>query len=114
MTTAIQRIYDLGVDFDFQYDGQWFVWDTQKAEANLKKHGIAFEEACSVFFDPIAVYEDASAGFERREAAIGRSGGSGLLFVVHLMRTDDTIRIISARETTRKERSHYEDHAGKA
>ncbi len=99
------------MDFDFQFDGQSFVWDTEKAEANRKKHGITFEQASLVFFDPFAVYEDATESGEQRESVIGLSGDSGLLFVVHLMRADNIIRIISAREVTRKERFHYEDHA---
>lgn len=98
------------MDFDFRYDEQRFVWDTQKADVNKVKHGIAFEQACLVFFDPFAVYEDASLDTERRQAAIGHSEDSGLLFVVHLMREDDAIRIISAREATRKERRLYEDN----
>jgi uncharacterized DUF497 family protein len=49
---------------------------------------------------------------ERRQAAIGHSQNSGLLFVVHLVREDDAIRIISAREATREERRLYEDDDG--
>jgi uncharacterized DUF497 family protein len=86
----------------------------KKPKPIKKKHGITFEQASLVFFDPFAVYEDATEDHERRESAIGRSGDSGLLFVVHLMRTDNIIRIISAREVTRKERKHYEDHVGTA
>ncbi len=98
------------MDFDLHYDGQKFVWGKQKADVNKVKHWIAFEQACLVFFDPFAVYEDASLDTERRQAAIGHSEDSGLLFVVHLMREDDAIRIISAREATRKERYLYEDN----
>lgn len=112
LTAAIQCIYAYGVDIDFLHDGQRFVWDTDKADANRRKHGIAFRQACLVFFDPFAVYEDASTDVERRQAAIGYGEDSGLLFVVHLMREDDAIRIISAREVTRKERRSYEDHDG--
>jgi uncharacterized DUF497 family protein len=100
------------VDVDFHYDGQRFVWDTQKADVNKIKHGTAFEQACSVFFDPFAAYEDASINAERRQAAIGHSEDSALLFVVHLVQEDDAIRIISAREATREERRLYEDYDG--
>jgi len=100
------------VEFEFECDGQRFVWNAAKAEANERKHDIAFEQASSVFFDPFVVFEDASIDFERREAAIGKSRNSMLLFVVHLMREDDAIRIISARKATRKESIQYEDHDG--
>ena len=100
----------LDVDFEFDCDGLRFVWNVDKAEANLRKHGIAFKQASNVFFDPFAVYEDASIESEQRQAAIGHSEDSELLFVVHLMREDDAIRIISAREATRKERHLYEDN----
>jgi uncharacterized DUF497 family protein len=102
------------VDFDFCCDGQWFVWNIHKADSNRLKHGIAFEQACLVFFDPLAVYEDASTDAERRQAAIGHRDDTDLLFVVHLVREDDVIRIISARQATRKERRLYEDHEGTA
>lgn len=112
LTTAIQRIYDCGVDFEFLYDKQWFVWNIQKADLNKLKHGIDFEQACLVFFDPLAVFEDASTYAEHRQAAIGHSADSELLFVVHLAREDDVIRIISARRATRKEIGLYENNNG--
>lgn len=98
------------MDFHFLYDGQRFVWDIEKASANARKHGVNFETACLVFFDPFFVIDDASANGEKREAAIGYCEDSWLLFVVHMTRTDDTIRIISAREATLQERRIYEDN----
>ena len=96
------------MDFHFLYDGQVFVWDTEKAASNLTKHGIAFELACMVFFDPFFLTEDASVDEEKREAAIGYAEPWRLFYVVHVVREGNLIRIISAREATPKERSLYE------
>jgi len=68
--------------------GQSFEWDAEKAASNLGKHGVAFPEACEVFFDPFFHLVDATAGEESREAAIGYTENARLLFVVHLMRAD--------------------------
>ena len=65
--------------------------------------------ACQVFFDPFIRIEDASADEEQRDAAIGLTEDWTLLFVVHLLREGDTIRIISARLATTQERRAYED-----
>jgi uncharacterized protein len=98
------------MDIGFLYQGQRFVWNAQKAAGNLAKHGISFERACEVFFDPFVRLEDASPSEEeRREAVIGLTEDWELLFVVHLIRKDDTIRILSARPATAHERSRYED-----
>jgi uncharacterized DUF497 family protein len=75
----------------------------------LRKHGVAFEDACQVFFDRLVHVEDASVDEEARDAAIGMTDGMTLLLVVHIHREDDKIRIISAREATRKERLTYEN-----
>ena len=69
---------------------------------------MAFPEACEVFFDPFFHLVDATAGEEAREAAIGYTENARLLFVVHLMREEETIRIISARPATPEERKFYE------
>jgi len=114
LTAAIQRIYIYGVDLEFQHDGQWFVWNLEKADANRVKHGIVFEQALLVFFDPLTVFEDASTYTEHRLAAIGHGYDRQLLFVVHLVREDDVIRIISARQATRKEIQRYENNDGTA
>jgi uncharacterized DUF497 family protein len=97
------------MDLYFLYHGQRFVWDTEKASGNVSKHGISFEAACQVFFDPFIRIEDASTSEEQREAAIGLTEDWTLLFVVHMLREGDTIRIISARPATAQERRFYED-----
>ncbi len=86
-----------------------FVWSAAKAAANVKKHGIAFDEASSVFLDTLAATgsdPDHSVG-EMRWLTIGAAKSGRLLVVSH---TDqrDTIRIISARPCTAAERRLYE------
>jgi len=97
------------MDIVFLYQGQRFVWDSEKATINLGKHGISFEKACEVFFDPFVILDDAGPTDEEREAAIGMNEDWDLLFVVHILREEDTIRIISARVATTAERRKYED-----
>jgi uncharacterized DUF497 family protein len=83
--------------------------DSEKAFVNTRKHGVSFELACQVFFDPLIRIEDASPGDEERKAAIGLTEDWALLFVVHLMREGNLIRIISARPATARERRDYEN-----
>ena len=97
------------MDIGFLYQGQRFVWDSDKAASNVSKHGIAFETACEVFFDPFVLIEDASPVEEQRQAAIGLTENWELLFVVHLIREEDAIRIVSARLPTAQERGRYEN-----
>jgi uncharacterized DUF497 family protein len=97
------------MDICFLYHGQRFVWDSEKASGNANKHGVSFEVACQIFFDPFIRIEDASAGDEQRDAAIGLTEDWTLLFVVHMVREGETIRIISARPATTQERRSYED-----
>ena len=85
------------------------MWDTEKASINIDKHGVAFEKACQVFFDPFVRLENASDQGEARDAAIGLAEDWSALFVVHLWRDVDCIRIISARLATAQERRLYED-----
>jgi len=85
------------------------VWESEKASSNLRKHGVSFELASQVFFDPLIRIEDASIGEEQRDAAIGLTEDWTLLFVVHLLRGGEIIRIISARPATARERRVYED-----
>jgi uncharacterized DUF497 family protein len=87
-----------------------FEWDENKATGNLLKHGVSFEEATTVFGDPLSdTFDDPdhSSG-ERRFIIIGTSERGKMLVVTH---TDDgeTVRIISAREPTRGEREFYEE-----
>ena len=88
----------------------FFEWDTQKATANLAKHGVSFYTARSVFDDPFAVdIEDRSADYgEIRRRIIGL--GNGLVLTVIYTERDETIRIISARKATRAERKEYDDN----
>ena len=86
-----------------------FAWDEAKAAANLAKHGVSFEEAATVFGDPMALTfddPDHSIG-ERRFLTFGRSERSRVLLVVNAERSR-TIRIISARKATKHERGIYE------
>lgn len=97
------------MDVLFLYRGQQFLWDSQKASTNEAKHGIRFETACQIFFDPFVCYMEASVDEERRDAALGMTIDQALLFVVHAWREQDMIRIISARLATAPERRSYED-----
>jgi|SRR5688572_6855888 len=87
-----------------------FEWDPKKANANLAKHGVSFEEAIAVFGDPLArIFDDDehSAG-ERREIIIGHSVQQDLI-VVSFTAVHDRVRLLSARSVTRKERNDYEE-----
>ena len=83
-------------------------YDPGKAAANLKAHGVSFEDAEAVFFDPLAVtVEDPDVADERRFITIGRSTRGELVVVVSTER-NGRYRLISARRPTRKERKAYE------
>ncbi|MDE2117988.1 MAG: BrnT family toxin [Betaproteobacteria bacterium] len=87
-----------------------FQWDAEKAQDNLKKHNVYFEEAATAFYDPLSVVipdPDHSRG-ENRFLLLGMSSHMHLLVVAHTDRNDE-IRIISARPATRHERKYYED-----
>jgi hypothetical protein len=86
-----------------------FEWDDEKAQYNVQKHGIRFEEAAEVFFDPFYLEEDASQNYEDRNAIIGYSMSQRLLFVVYTERIGSRIRLISARVATNTERILYEE-----
>ena len=88
-----------------------FEWDKAKARANLKKHGVSFEEAQSVFYDDYArqFFDDDHSDDEQRFIMLGMSIQSRVLVVCHCERSGgNTIRIISARKATTKERKFYE------
>jgi uncharacterized protein len=89
-----------------------FEWDNDKAESNLQKHGVSFEEASTVFADPLAriFSDDDHSQDERREIIIGHSVFRRLLLVSFVERLIDVIRIISARQATRKERQDNEEN----
>lgn len=86
-----------------------FEWDTNKATTNLAKHGISFDEAQTVFNDPLYIdfYDPDHSDDEHRYIMIGISAQNRLLMVAYTER-GDLIRLISAREATRKERKAYE------
>ena len=88
-----------------------FEWDPAKARKNLQKHGVSFEEASSVFYDPLAVTgvdPDHSEG-EERLITFGTSS-QGRLLVVSQTERGEAIRIISARVATQSERRIYEEN----
>ena len=87
-----------------------FEWDVQKAEGNLKKHGVSFQDAASVLGDALSItYPDPDHSVrEHRFVTVGMSRSGKVLMVAHTDRRGN-IRIISARKTTRKERKYYEE-----
>ncbi len=90
-----------------------FSWDPRKADSNLRKHGIAFDEAITVFSDPMAlIFDDmVHSEEEHREIIIGFSTLRRLILVCFVERMEDTIRIISARRATKVEIRDYEKNA---
>jgi uncharacterized DUF497 family protein len=89
-----------------------FEWDPRKAQANAAKHGIAFDEAVTVFLDPNGLdgpdlqHSSAAARFRR----LGQSAGGRLLMVAYTLRRQgdaEAIRLISARQASRRERAAY-------
>ena len=87
-----------------------FEWDTKKAKSNLRKHGVSFEEARSVFYDEFATQFQDDAEEEARFILLGLSNESRILVVVHCERgsNGETLRIISARKATKNERLFYQ------
>lgn len=87
-----------------------YEWDAAKAVRNLKKHGLSFEEAATVFLDPLAITfpEPDHSGAENREITIGHTMKERLVFVAHCER-GKRIRLISARPATKAERRQYEE-----
>lgn len=91
-----------------------FEWDVPKAKVNQRKHGVSFDEACTVFDDPLAKIfpdEEHSDG-EQREIIVGHSIVDRLLLVSFAERARGRLRIISARKATRKEQRDYEENVG--
>jgi hypothetical protein len=87
-----------------------YEWDSRKAKANIRKHGVSFEEAATVFLDPLAItFPDPDhSKEEEREITIGLTTKHRVVFVSHCPREDHT-RIIGARRATGKERRQYEE-----
>ena len=83
-------------------------YDPAKAAANLDKHGVSFEEAASALLDPKAlVCEDQDAEGEPRWVLVGMSAEARLVLVVYSLPDEDRIRLISARQATRREAKDY-------
>jgi uncharacterized DUF497 family protein len=92
-----------------------FTWDPSKAAANLRKHGVGFTEAATVFADDEALLspDPDHSGDEERFLLLGLSASLRILVVVHCYRRrEDQIRIISARRATPRERTDYETRWG--
>jgi len=89
-----------------------FEWHPQKAARNLKKHGVSFDEASTVFNDPLArIFNDPDHSLtEAREIIIGHSVVGRLIMVSFVEQEIGLVRIISARQTTNKERAEYEEN----
>jgi uncharacterized DUF497 family protein len=91
-----------------------FEWDEAKNISNRRKHGVSFEEAATVFEDPLQliIKDRIDEVGEQRWKAVGMSDRSVILLVIHTIREDDNaegvVRLISARHATRKERRAYE------
>jgi uncharacterized DUF497 family protein len=90
-----------------------FEWDKKKAAANLKKHKVSFDEATTVFDDPLAyIFDDEDhSEDEHREIIIGHSILQRVLLVSFTERVEDLIRILSARLATKREQKDYEENA---
>jgi uncharacterized DUF497 family protein len=86
-----------------------FEWDDAKASANDAKHGVSFEEASTVFGDPLAAifFDETHSDEEDREIIVGHASTGRLLLVSYADR-EDRVRIISAREATPRERRNHE------
>ena len=97
------------MDIEYALRGIRFRWNEGKARLNAEKHGVSFEQAAQVFFDPFLRYVDASRNGEQRNGAVGCDFDFRVLFVVHLLVEDEYIRIISARKAEPNERKRYED-----
>ena len=91
--------------------GYIFEWDGKKAESNNQKHGVSFEEALTVFSDPLArIFDDEDHSIEeQREIIIGHSARSRSL-VVCFTAQGESVRIFSARTATRRERKDHEEN----
>ena len=87
-----------------------FEWDENKATDNMSKHGVSFDEAMTVFDDPLYVdfYDPDHSYDEHRYIIMGQSK-QGRLLIVSYAEREEVVRLISAREVTRRERETYEE-----
>ena len=108
---CIYKVYTIAIILELEnrsdIDGSTFVWSRNKAVANLRKHGVSFDDAATVFADPFFILLDASRHDEAREAVIGFDQTGCLLFVVHIEVDHEFIRIISARRAEPDEEVLY-------
>jgi len=98
------------VDYSYKLNENHFEWDLNKEKLNIKKHGISFKEAATVFEDRNVVrfYDSENSVYEDRFLALGLNIPLKLLFVCYCMRNDGkVIRIISARKATKRETKFY-------
>lgn len=88
-----------------------FEWDVDKARSNQARHGISFDEAATVFDDPLArIFDDELHSLsEAREIIVGHSISDRLLVICFAQRSEEIIRVIRARLPTSKERKDYEE-----
>lgn len=99
----------MAIGSDYEFD-----WDDAKAEANERKHNVAFMEAMSVFADPLTMtqYDDGHSEDEERWVSLGHSTRGRLLVVVHTFavfgQNSALVRLISARQASVRERQQYE------
>ena len=89
-----------------------FEWDPKKAASNFSKHRVSFDEALTVFADPLAkIFDDEDHSTEeQREIIIGHSANHRLLLVCFAAQQQESIRIFSARKATKQERKDYEEN----
>ena len=108
---AVFRYFDISLLRTYNVHMIRFEWDTAKAVTNIKKHGVSFEEAKSVFFDDFAVqfFDQENSDTEDRFLMLGMSNETNLLLICHCERDDgNTIRVISARKATKNESKNYQ------
>lgn len=97
------------MDYAYSLNEINFEWDAAKAAENLKKHSISFEAAGEILFDPfLQVVNVETVDGEQRESVIGLPPGWKTLYVVYAVR-EESVRLISARLTTKTERLNYEN-----
>jgi uncharacterized protein len=112
VTDDLASVSLLAIVYTIEYNGQVrFAWDERKNFINFRKHGIWFEEAQTTWADSASVefFDPEHSELEDRFLRIGQSSGARLLLVVFCEKEGDTIRIISARKATAKERAQYEE-----
>lgn len=98
------------MDMEHSHQAILFEWDSDKAAANLSKHGVSFESACEAFFDPfVVVADEESVGGEIRDTIFGMTLRWKILCVIYTIRVGDRFRIISAQEANPTERAKYEN-----